>query len=107
MQAKAAGETGQSRKTEEWFSQMKSDWVGEVPLVEYELSCIVSLSGVFAGRRTTVNSREFRLVAARCAAVSIHPYYATKSGPAEPQRVGKVRVVRAWNRAVSCEIIAG
>jgi hypothetical protein len=44
----AAGETGLSRKPEEWFSQTKSDRLGEVPLVAYALSFIVSLSGVSA-----------------------------------------------------------
>ena len=56
IKAKPAGEMGRSRNSERWFSQTKSHCVGEVPDVAYALSFIVSLSGVFAGRRTTVNS---------------------------------------------------
>ena len=51
---------------------------GLEPLVAYELSCIISLSGVFAGRRTTANSCEFRLVAAKRAAVLIPSQNITK-----------------------------
>ena len=42
IQEKAEGERGRRRKREPWFSQMKSGLVGDVPLVAYALSSIVS-----------------------------------------------------------------